>query len=433
MLSRYSLFLFLLTQLIWAVPTCSRVTLRHRSLFNRLSIKSDARSGSKPSVAAAWYAGWHSADFTLQDLSWSKYTHVFYAFATTNPHVNLVDLTDADEELLPQFVQAAHSNNVKAIISLGGWGGSQHFSTLFESSATQKYFAHVLMKFVSKHGLDGIEFAWEYPNKQGIGCNTISANDSANFLAFLQKFRNQAGAKDFFVSAAVPIQPFVGPDGNPLTNVTGFAEVLDYIEIMNYDDWGSWSSAVGPNSALDDSCAPPAERQGSAISAVNAWSKAGFPLSRMILGIPTYGHSFRVSKSSALDSSGNIQLYAPFNKSDQPPGDSWDITAGSVDACGNPTVTGGIFNFWGLIEAGFLKNDGTVANGIEYDFDDCSKTPYIYNATSEVMVSFDDATSFAAKGQYIEETGLAGFILWQAGGDHNDILLDAIKSAVDGS
>jgi chitinase len=50
------------------------------------------------------------------------------------------------------------SQNVKAIISLGGWGGSQHFSTLFESSATQKYFAHVLMKFVSKHGLDGIEF-----------------------------------------------------------------------------------------------------------------------------------------------------------------------------------------------------------------------------------------------------------------------------------
>jgi chitinase len=198
----------------------------------------------------------------------------------------------------------------------------------------------------------------------------------------------------------------------PLT-LCPFDLELNTVEIMNYDDWGSWSSAVGPNSALDDSCAPPAERQGSAISAVNAWSKAGFPLSRMILGIPTYGHSFRVSKSSALDSSGNIQLYAPFNKSDQPPGDSWDITAGSVDACGNPTVTGGIFNFWGLIEAGFLKNDGTVANGIEYDFDDCSKTvrapealalidsliapsiqPYIYNATSEVMVSFDDATSF---------------------------------------
>jgi chitinase len=182
---------------------------------------------------------------------------------------------------------------------------------------------------------------------------------------------------------------------------------------MSYNNWGSLSSAFGPNSALDDSCAPLADQQDSAISAVKAWSKAGFPISRMILGVPAFGHSYRVSKSSALNSSGNIQLYAPFNKADQPPGDRWDIAAGSVDACGNPTVTGGIFNFWGLIEAGFLKDDGTVASGIEYDFDDCSKTvrvpealvlidslmvlsvqPYVYNATSEVMVSFDDATSF---------------------------------------
>lgn len=32
-----------------------------------------------------------------------------------------------------------------------------------------------------------------------------------------------------FVSAVVPITPFVGSDGNPMTNVSGFAEVLDYI------------------------------------------------------------------------------------------------------------------------------------------------------------------------------------------------------------
>ena len=37
----------------------------------------------------------------------------------------------------------------------------------------------------------------------------------------------------------------------------------------------------------------------------------------------------------------------------------------------------------------------------------------------------------AAKGQYIQKTGLGGFVMWQTGGDHHDILLDAIKSAVD--
>ena len=31
-------------------------------------------------VAAAWYTGWHAEDFTLDDVSWDKYTHMTYAF-----------------------------------------------------------------------------------------------------------------------------------------------------------------------------------------------------------------------------------------------------------------------------------------------------------------------------------------------------------------
>ncbi len=64
------------------------------------------------------------------------------------------------------------------------------------------------------------------------------------------------------------------------------------------------------------------------------------------------------------------------------------------------------------------------------------------------MVSYDDATSFsmsnrllpsvcpthvpqiAAKGKYIQSTGLAGFSMWETGGDSHDILLDAINSAM---
>jgi chitinase len=56
--------------------------------------------------------------------------------------------------------------------------------------------------------------------------------------------------------------------------------------------------------------------------------------------------------------------------------------------------------------------------------------PYVYNETSQVMISFDNAQSFTAKGQYIKETGLRGFAMWEAGGDYNDILLDAINKAV---
>ena len=143
---------------------------------------------------------------------------------------------------------------------------------------------------------------------------------------------------------------------------------------MNYDVWGSWSPTVGPNAPLNDTCASPSNQQGSAVSAVNAWTKAGFPHNKIIIGIAGYGHSFSVKQSDALDASGKLNLYPPFNKTQQPAGDKWDGTAVGVDACGNPNVVGGIFNFWGLIDAGFLKDNGKPSCEIYHTFDECSKT-----------------------------------------------------------
>ena len=81
--------------------------------------------------------------------------------------------------------------------------------------------------------------SWEYPNKQGIGCNVISPDDTPNFLAFLQELRSQPGGKDITVTAATSIVPFAGADGSPSSDVSGFAGVFDYITLMNYDVWGS--------------------------------------------------------------------------------------------------------------------------------------------------------------------------------------------------
>ena len=123
------------------------------------------------------------------------------------------------------------------------------------------------------------------------------------------------------------------------------------------------------------------EQQGSAVSALNAWTTAGFPASQIVLGVASYGHSFSVSNADALSSdttsgsgNGTLKLYPQFNKANQPAGDSWDGVAGETDVCGNPTTVGGIFNFWGLIEGGFLTANGTAADGMVYTFDDCSQT-----------------------------------------------------------
>lgn len=57
--------------------------------------------------------------------------------------------------------------------------------------------------------------------------------------------------------------------------------------------------------------------------------------------------------------------------------------------------------------------------------------PYVYNETSQVMISFDNAESYAAKGKYVKNAGLRGFAMWEAGGDYNNMLLDSIIQATE--
>jgi chitinase len=57
----------------------------------------------------------------------------------------------------------------------------------------------------------------------------VSTNDSTNFLSFLQTLRAQGGAQNLIISAAVSVTPFIGSDGTPMSDVSEFAKVLDYI------------------------------------------------------------------------------------------------------------------------------------------------------------------------------------------------------------
>ncbi|KAG6861563.1 hypothetical protein C0995_014859 [Termitomyces sp. Mi166 len=272
--------------------------------------------------------------------------------------------------------------------------------------------------------------SWEYPNNQGIGCNTISPQDTANFLSFLQQLRADPVGKRLILTAATGIAPFMDANGNPSSNVAPFAKVLNFIAIMNYDIWGPWSPTVGPNAPLDDSCATVVNRVGSATSAVAQWTKAGIPTKQLLLGVPSYGHSFRVRKADAYKpGTTTLTSYPPFDTSSPPVGDAWDDAAG-LDVCGNPQTQGGVFNFWGLIVNGFLNNDGSVKTGISYMYDKCSQTPYVYNPETEVMVAYDNRQSFAAKGNFITQRQLGGFAMWEAGGDYNNILMDSIRQAL---
>ncbi|KAN0085913.1 glycoside hydrolase family 18 protein [Tylopilus felleus] len=417
-----------------AAPTCSLQPTPSSSSpspspTNPSSGNTTSGAGTNGQIAMAWWADWHPG-VGVSNISWSGYTHM--AFFTAQPSSDsTVEVIVSDPTLVDQFTAAATANNVKPILTVGGWDGSLYWSSSVANAQNRSSFANSLVQYAFAHGFTGLDFDWEYPGKQGIGCNIISPQDSANFLSFMQQV--QQLAPNLTLSAATSVNPWVGSDGNPMTDVSAYASALNWIEIMNYDVYGTFSSVTGPNSPLNDTCASSAsEQQGSAVSAVAAWTAAGFPANKIVLGVAAYGHSFTVNQSSAL--TGNqLNIYTSFDKYNIPPGDSWDPTVTSADECGNPPVGNGntgIYNFWALIEGGFLTQNGTAASGMTSLFDECSQTPFVYDASNSILVSYDDPQSFAVKGQYIKQSGLAGFAMYEAGGDYEGMLIKSITQAM---
>jgi hypothetical protein len=125
-----------------------------------------------------------------------------------------------------------------------------------------------------------------------------------------------------------------------------------------------------------------------------------------------------------------LAAYPAFNKAAQPAGEGETATTASkslsisavnppniscslaTDQCGITSGPTGVFNFEGMVGAGYLTTNGTAASNLVYRFDNCSKTvssllaahsyashrqsiqPYVYDPSTNVEISYDDATSF---------------------------------------
>ncbi|KAK7985773.1 hypothetical protein PG988_003395 [Apiospora saccharicola] len=339
-------------------------------------------------VASTYFAGYHvNKGFPVADMPFEKYTDVKYAFAETEPDGSL-NLTLSAPDQIPAFVWAAKAKNVKAMISIGGWTGSRYFSSMIGSAANRTAFVKTCLDLVSQYKLDGLDFDWEYPNRQGLGCNSS-------------------------------------------TDLGAFATVLDYVMIMNYDIYGAWAATAGPNAPLAFAC-DARNNQGGGKEGIAKWNAAGLPMNKIVLAVAAYSHSFSVTPSNAFPNgtSGPLSAYPVQNSTNRLQGGSWDSDP-PIDPCGNPQPHSGTWTFRAMIEEGkFLDAQGNPAKGMAAGYDDCSQTPFLYDQARQTFISYDNAKSLTVKGEYVKSSGLAGFATFEAGGDFNNILVDAIRTAV---
>ncbi|KID73677.1 Sporulation-specific chitinase 2 [Metarhizium brunneum] len=368
-------------------------------------------------VLVGYYPTWKHAAISNMDLS--NYTHVNVAFAI--PHENGT-LSFEGDTFMDKLVPKLQGAGSKVLVSIGGWSGSANFSSITKDTALSGTLTKSIIDMMTKYKLDGIDIDWEFPGRKGSDCNVVDEqNDATNFLKYLNDLRakmDEALGKGKLITLALRIQPFDGPGGK---DVSGFAKVVDFANLMQYDLNGAWGETSGPLAPLNFE-----EKKGTQLSfatAIEAWTKAGWPAKQLTAGAAFYGYSVTAAEDMLKTNPPN--QYAKMEK-ERPKGDQEDEMV--TEPCSSaPKAYTGIWTYKNLRGQGVLSSPDEAKAPWVRTFDNKTMTPWLFNSESKVFISYDDQRSLAAKVKFAESKGLGGMMVWSIERDYNGELLSELK------
>ncbi|PLW21465.1 hypothetical protein PCANC_00299 [Puccinia coronata f. sp. avenae] len=378
----------------------------------------------------AYYPTYNHVGQPPSKIDWDAYTDVLFFMVIPEANFTLsfdpVLTPSQGEDLVTEFVAQARKHDVNPVLSTGGWTGSRHFSNLTATSSSRERFAQVLVQFAKKHGFHGIEIDWEYPNSDGIGCNSRNKNDVVNFGLFTKELRTLW--PEIELTAAVTLEGLVGSDGKPATKheTALLSENLDFVNLMAYDVYGPWSDTTGPLAPLLATCAPASAAQ-SVETGLQVALKQGFKASQVLLGIPGYANRFQLISPELVPKTVDKQttLYYQNKTKVTPRGGRFDDKPGH-DVCGQPQAWGGSFLVRELVRRGWLSKDQKHGlNGYTRYFDECSGEPFLTNG--KYLISYDDEDSTIAKAKFAKEKNMGGIYFFDTMGPTKSTLSEARK------
>ncbi|KAJ1730362.1 hypothetical protein LPJ61_003050 [Coemansia biformis] len=367
------------------------------------------------SIIAGYAPGWKSMD----GVDLSRYTHINLAYAVPLANGSLALETGYN---LSDFAGRVHKAGARAMLALGGWSGSVHLSDALKAGTERGRLVSGIVDCLRDNHLDGVDIDW-IPND----CNRVDLhNDAPNLLAFLGELRHALGAafpgETKLVALGVGMAPFMGPDG-PLRDVSEYAKLVDYINILAYDVNGPHGNTTGPNAPLSYQAGHGS--QASLVSAVDSWTAAKFPAKQITAGISFYGRA-----ATALDdmTQKSWDIYQP-RENAIPKGD--DADGLWVDGCTDRTPHySGVWSFGNLRSQGLLQSPDAAQSPWQRYWDSVSMTPWLFNPATKVFISYDDPASLAAKAGFATDHSLGGVTVYDITMDHNGELMDTIHKII---
>jgi len=167
------------------------------------------------------------------------------------------------------------------------------------------------------------------------------------------------------------------------------------------------SSNPGSNAPLSDACRNSTQPTANAEAAIKAWNAAGVPLSKLVLGVPSYGY---ISTSPATHLRQRDQNASP----------------PYVHALTDGGANEGQVQFRELVRQGVLRRDpnslgGYVGSGgFSREWDACSSSPFLRSEATDQIITYDDAQSLELKSAYAKQSGLLGINIFDIHGDTNE-------------
>lgn len=293
-------------------------------------------------------------------------THINLAFASVSRN-RLVPSNPYDIETYDQVNKLKNKNpHLKVLLSVNG-----DMSQVIQDHSTRKTFIKSAVGLLRQHNFDGLDIDWEFPD------------DAWKFMTLLAEFRQEFGHK-FLLTAAVAAPQFIA-DTSYKINV--MSRYVDWVNLMTYDFhfYTRYSPFTGLNSPLFNG--PKDEGYFSQLNinwTSNYWVAKGMPRHKIVIGIPTYGHTFKLVNKK------NSGLYAP------------------ASSFGEVGGSGGFIDYADVCT--FL-----TSGDVTQVFDRSTRSPYAFKNYD--WVSFDDERSVAYKTEFITSKEFGGAMIWSLNSD----------------
>ncbi|XP_018495110.1 chitotriosidase-1 [Galendromus occidentalis] len=315
-------------------------------------------------------------DLQPSNVDVSLITHLILGFCEVRDDGRIGEGELSGEQNIKSVVALKKKNpSLKVLISVGGGGNGAGFGPMIRSEEKTETFVSSTISLIEEYCLDGVDLDWEFPS---------GSTERAGLVSLLEIFRERFDNHPMkpLLTVAVPAQSPLVSKGYDVPKI---AKAVDLVLIMTYDlhlfKW--YLPFTGHNAPL-----LPRRKEFSYFRTLNIkhsaklWAKRGLPKNKLVVGVPTYGLTWKLLSS---------RWQKPFSPA---------IGAGPN---GGYTTYPKVLNI-------LSTNSGRMF------WDRSSQSPYVITSDN-IWISYDDAESIRAKVKFIRESQFAGVMCFSLNSD----------------